>query len=63
MRRNIKFSKDFTVKAWVARVKKLNGYLKDFPDHNRTPTQPLDPDELMDILEFGVLASWRREFT
>eukprot|EP00957_Ditylum_brightwellii_P011128 843280-Ditylum_brightwellii.AAC.2 len=25
--------------------------------------QPLDPDELMDILEFGVLVSWRREFT
>ena len=63
MRRNIHFSKDYTVKAWVARVKELNGYLKDFPDHNGTATQPLDPDELMDILEYGVPASWRREFT
>eukprot|EP00957_Ditylum_brightwellii_P091116 6936673-Ditylum_brightwellii.AAC.1 len=25
--------------------------------------QPLNKDELLDILEFGVLASWRREFT
>eukprot|EP00957_Ditylum_brightwellii_P106573 8130713-Ditylum_brightwellii.AAC.1 len=60
MRRNISFSKDSTVKAWVARVKELNGYLKDFPNHNETPTQPHDPNELMDILEFGVPANWRR---
>eukprot|EP00957_Ditylum_brightwellii_P126854 9669672-Ditylum_brightwellii.AAC.1 len=51
------------MKEWVARIKELNGYLKDFPDHNRNPMQPLDPDELMDILEFGVPASWHREFT
>eukprot|EP00957_Ditylum_brightwellii_P057384 4351218-Ditylum_brightwellii.AAC.1 len=51
------------MKEWVAQVKELNGYLKDFPDHNGNPTQPLDPDKLMDILEFGVLASWRRDFT
>ena len=25
--------------------------------------QPRDKDELLDILEFGVLASWHREFT
>eukprot|EP00957_Ditylum_brightwellii_P191842 14604600-Ditylum_brightwellii.AAC.1 len=25
--------------------------------------QPLNTDELLDILEFGVLASWCREFT
>eukprot|EP00957_Ditylum_brightwellii_P157483 11985911-Ditylum_brightwellii.AAC.1 len=25
--------------------------------------QPLDTDELLDILEFGVPASWRKEFT
>eukprot|EP00957_Ditylum_brightwellii_P061539 4670113-Ditylum_brightwellii.AAC.1 len=25
--------------------------------------QPLDKDELLDILKFGVPASWRREFT
>eukprot|EP00957_Ditylum_brightwellii_P198553 15132525-Ditylum_brightwellii.AAC.1 len=51
------------MKEWVAQVKDLNGYLKNFPDHNGNPTQPLDPDELMDILEFRVPASWHREFT
>eukprot|EP00957_Ditylum_brightwellii_P127141 9694037-Ditylum_brightwellii.AAC.1 len=51
------------MKEWVVRVQELNRYLKDFPDHNINPTQPLDADELLDILEFGVLLSWRREFT
>eukprot|EP00957_Ditylum_brightwellii_P203270 15333948-Ditylum_brightwellii.AAC.1 len=31
--------------------------------HNRNPTPPLDADELLDILEYGVPASWCREFT
>eukprot|EP00957_Ditylum_brightwellii_P089712 6832628-Ditylum_brightwellii.AAC.1 len=61
-RRNIRWSKDYTVKEWVARVQELNRYLKDFPNHNRNLTQPLNTDELMDILEFGVLTRWRREF-
>eukprot|EP00957_Ditylum_brightwellii_P016992 1281046-Ditylum_brightwellii.AAC.1 len=51
------------MKEWVARVMELNRYLKDFPAHNRNLTQPLNADELLDILEFGVLVSWRREFT
>eukprot|EP00957_Ditylum_brightwellii_P136447 10406297-Ditylum_brightwellii.AAC.1 len=63
MRRNICFCKDQTVKEWVARVQELNRYLKDFLAHNRNPMQPLDADELLDILEVGVPASWRREFT
>eukprot|EP00957_Ditylum_brightwellii_P122745 9360326-Ditylum_brightwellii.AAC.1 len=29
----------------------------------RKPTQPLDSDKLLDVLEFGVPASWRRELT
>eukprot|EP00957_Ditylum_brightwellii_P098357 7494367-Ditylum_brightwellii.AAC.1 len=56
MQRNICYGKDFTMKEWVARVQELNGYLKDFPTHNGNPTQPLNADELLDILEFGVLA-------
>eukprot|EP00957_Ditylum_brightwellii_P094852 7223425-Ditylum_brightwellii.AAC.1 len=44
--------KDISVKEWVARVLELNGYLKDFPAHNGNPTQPLDMDELLDILEY-----------
>eukprot|EP00957_Ditylum_brightwellii_P187855 14302950-Ditylum_brightwellii.AAC.1 len=63
MWRNIHFGKDFTVKEWVAQVQELNEYLKDFPAHNRILTEPLNKDELLDLLEFGVLASWCREFT
>eukprot|EP00957_Ditylum_brightwellii_P069681 5291967-Ditylum_brightwellii.AAC.1 len=63
MWRNICFGKDLTVKEWVACAQELNGYLKDFPAHNRNLMQPLDADELLDILEFGVLVSWHREFT
>eukprot|EP00957_Ditylum_brightwellii_P162392 12366054-Ditylum_brightwellii.AAC.1 len=63
MRRNICYSRGTTVKEWAGRVLELNGYLKDFPTHNGNPTQPLDADELLDILEYGVPASWHREFT
>eukprot|EP00957_Ditylum_brightwellii_P204688 15340407-Ditylum_brightwellii.AAC.1 len=63
MQKNIRFGKDQTVNEWVARVQELNRYLKAFPAHNGNPTQPLCADELLDILEFGVPASWRREFT
>eukprot|EP00957_Ditylum_brightwellii_P156710 11928196-Ditylum_brightwellii.AAC.1 len=52
-----------SMKEWVARVSELNGYLKDFPAHNGNPTQPLDADELLDILEYRLPASWCREFT
>eukprot|EP00957_Ditylum_brightwellii_P133824 10203675-Ditylum_brightwellii.AAC.1 len=50
MQRNLRFTKNLTVKEWVARVQELNRYLKDFPAHNANPTQPLDKDELLDIL-------------
>eukprot|EP00957_Ditylum_brightwellii_P036263 2746943-Ditylum_brightwellii.AAC.1 len=54
MRRNIWYSGGgtTTVKEWVAKVLELNGYLKDFPTTNGNSTQPLDVDELMDILEY-----------
>eukprot|EP00957_Ditylum_brightwellii_P136844 10435360-Ditylum_brightwellii.AAC.1 len=52
MRRNIRYSKGTTVKEWVARVSELNSYLKDFPAHNGNPTQPLNSDEILDILEY-----------
>eukprot|EP00957_Ditylum_brightwellii_P037923 2868569-Ditylum_brightwellii.AAC.1 len=54
IRRNICYNRGTTMKEWVARVSELNGYLKDFSTHNRNPTQPLDADELLDILEYGV---------
>eukprot|EP00957_Ditylum_brightwellii_P191723 14595429-Ditylum_brightwellii.AAC.1 len=51
------------MKEWVARVSELNGYLKDFPAHNRNLTQPLDADKILDILEYRVPASWHKKFT
>eukprot|EP00957_Ditylum_brightwellii_P128227 9779617-Ditylum_brightwellii.AAC.1 len=63
MHRNNCYGIDNAVKEWVAQVQELNGYLKDFPAHNRNPTQPLGADELLVILEFGVRVSWHREFT
>eukprot|EP00957_Ditylum_brightwellii_P079722 6061182-Ditylum_brightwellii.AAC.1 len=63
MQRNIRYMRDTTVKEWVAQVSELNGYLKDFPAMNGNPTQPFNEDELLDILEHRVPASWRREFT
>eukprot|EP00957_Ditylum_brightwellii_P063453 4816729-Ditylum_brightwellii.AAC.1 len=56
MWRNIRYSRrgTTTMKEWVTRVLELNGYLKDFPATNGNPTQPLDADELMDILEYRV---------
>eukprot|EP00957_Ditylum_brightwellii_P093386 7110545-Ditylum_brightwellii.AAC.1 len=52
-----------TVKEWVARVSKLNGYLENFPVHNRNCIQPLDDDKLLDMLEYRVPARLCREFT
>eukprot|EP00957_Ditylum_brightwellii_P033675 2552158-Ditylum_brightwellii.AAC.1 len=52
MRRNIWYGRDMTVKEWVAGVLELNGYLKDFLAMNGNPTQPLNKDELLDILEY-----------
>eukprot|EP00957_Ditylum_brightwellii_P060965 4628206-Ditylum_brightwellii.AAC.1 len=63
MWKNLRFTKDLTVKEWVAQIQELNRYLKDFPAHSANPTQPVDKDELLDILEFRVPASWCREFT
>eukprot|EP00957_Ditylum_brightwellii_P004512 342963-Ditylum_brightwellii.AAC.1 len=35
MQRNLRLVRGMTMKEWVAQVSKLNGYLKDFPAHNR----------------------------
>eukprot|EP00957_Ditylum_brightwellii_P100950 7694561-Ditylum_brightwellii.AAC.1 len=63
MQRNICYGRGTTVKEWVAQVLELNSYLKDFPAHNGNLTQPLDADKILDILEYRVPMSWRREFT
>eukprot|EP00957_Ditylum_brightwellii_P103099 7857126-Ditylum_brightwellii.AAC.1 len=63
MKRIIRYCGGITVKEWVAQVTKLNTYLKDFPAHKGNPTQPLNADKLLDILEYGVPVRWSREFT
>eukprot|EP00957_Ditylum_brightwellii_P103329 7874839-Ditylum_brightwellii.AAC.1 len=63
MRRTICYGRGTTIKEWVAQVLELNSYLKDFPVHNRNLTHPLDAGKIFDILEYGVPASWRMEFT
>eukprot|EP00957_Ditylum_brightwellii_P183944 14011273-Ditylum_brightwellii.AAC.1 len=63
MQRNIHFGGGITVKEWVTQASELNGYLKDFPVHNRNVIQPLDEDKLLEIMQYGVPASWYRELT
>eukprot|EP00957_Ditylum_brightwellii_P056573 4288637-Ditylum_brightwellii.AAC.1 len=61
--RNLRLVGEMTVKEWVAWVSEMKKCLKDFPAQNGNKIQPLNKDEIMDILEYGVLASWYREFT
>ena len=63
LRRNLRKDASMTVKEWVARVMELNAYLTEFPAHNGTDITELDDAEIMDILEYGVPPTWRREFT
>eukprot|EP00957_Ditylum_brightwellii_P105233 8021144-Ditylum_brightwellii.AAC.1 len=63
IQRNIRYGRGITVKEWVAQVVEVNGYLKDFPGHNRNAIQPLNADALLDILGYRVPAKWHREFT
>eukprot|EP00957_Ditylum_brightwellii_P096424 7343410-Ditylum_brightwellii.AAC.1 len=63
MWRNLWLVGGMTVKKWVACVSELNRYMKDFPAQNGNHIHPLNDDELLDILEYGVPASWHREFT
>ena len=52
-----------SVKEWVARVLELNEYLKEFPTVNGAKETKLPESEVMEILEYGVPAQYRREFT
>eukprot|EP00957_Ditylum_brightwellii_P048455 3676860-Ditylum_brightwellii.AAC.1 len=63
MQRNLRLVGGMTVKEWAAQVSELNRYLNDFPIYNRNRIQPLNDDKLLDILEYGVPVSWRRELT
>eukprot|EP00957_Ditylum_brightwellii_P052129 3953066-Ditylum_brightwellii.AAC.1 len=63
MQRNLQLAGGMTMKEWVAQVSELSEYLKDFPTHNRNKIEPFNDNKLLDILEYGVPVTWRREFT
>eukprot|EP00957_Ditylum_brightwellii_P173855 13236104-Ditylum_brightwellii.AAC.1 len=51
-----------TQKRYMCRNLRLVGEMTDFPAQNGNKIQPLGKDKIMDILEYGVPALWRREF-
>ena len=45
---------------YVRRVQELNSHLNEFPAPVNNNADSLDDDdEIMDILEYGMLASWK----
>eukprot|EP00957_Ditylum_brightwellii_P162719 12391499-Ditylum_brightwellii.AAC.1 len=57
MWRNLWLAGGMTIKEWVAQVSELNMHLKDFPTHNGNKIQPLNDNELLEILEYGAPVS------
>jgi hypothetical protein len=58
MRRYMRKPTDVKIREYVARVNEINSYLKEFPPFKQD--QMLEEDEILDILEFGVPASWQK---
>ena len=63
MRRFLRKPAGVKTREFVARVSELNEYLREFPTANGEAAQPLDEDEILDLLEFGVPNSWQKKFT
>ncbi len=50
------------IKQWVAQVIELNENIKEFPKISRnSKEEKLNDAEVMDILEYKILNSWRQE--
>lgn len=60
MRRYMRKPKGQTTREYIARVNEINEYLSLFPPFEAD--QKLPTDEILDILEFGMPATWQREF-
>jgi len=58
MRRFIRKPRDLSARKFVARLFEINEYLHMFPPFQ--PNQQLPLDELLDIAEFAVPATWQR---
>ena len=62
MRRQLRKPHDLSIREWVARVVELNDQIPNYPHpEGEGPSEKLDDDELMDILEFGVPNSWQKQ--
>ena len=62
MRRFLRKPGNMTVRAYFSRVNEINSYLTLFPDIcPDEPATSLDNNELLDLMEFGIPASWQRE--
>ena len=59
MCRYLKKPCDMKTRDYVARVQELNRYLTEFPAPANNQADSLDDDEIMDILEYGMPASWK----
>jgi hypothetical protein len=61
MRRFMRKKPDISIRTYVARVNEINAMLDEFPPH--FANQALPEDEILDILEFGIPATWQKIMT
>jgi hypothetical protein len=59
MRKHMRKPKHMTFKAYVERVKELNGYLREFPPYD-PDGQPLANDELTSLVENSIPRLWSK---
>ena len=59
MRRFMRKPRELKTRLYVARVTELNNYLKQFPPF--ADDQSIPQDELMDIFEFSMPATWQKQ--
>ena len=62
MRRFLKKPRDMPMQEYIARVIKINDYLKESPPTVvGGNTTKLPDNKLLDLLEFGIPISWQRQ--
>ena len=59
MHRYLKKPRDMKTRDYVTRVQELNSYITEFPAPANNNADSFDNDEIMDILEYGMPASWK----
>lgn len=59
MRRYMRKPRDIKTREFYSRVQEINAYLNQFPPFGQT--QRLDDDDIIEILEYSVPASWQKD--